>query len=79
MKQNIHPQYQEIEVVCSCGNKFVTKSTSRKQNIHIEVCSSCHPFYSGTHRVVDTEGNVEKFKQRFGNKSYSKALGKAAQ
>ncbi len=66
MKANIHPEYTEIEVACSCGNKFQTRSTMGK-NLHVEVCSVCHPFYTGKQKIVDTAGRVEKFNQKFGN------------
>jgi len=64
MKEKIHPQYyQDAEVTCSCGNKFTTGST-RKQ-LKVELCSACHPFYTGERRMVDTAGRVERFKQRY--------------
>ena len=66
MKANIHPEYTEIEVACSCGNKFQNRSTMGK-NLHVEVCSVCHPFYTGKQKIVDTAGRVEKFNQKFGN------------
>ena len=67
MKTDIHPAYKEIEVTCSCGNTFKTQSTMAKDNFHIEVCSSCHPFYTGKQKIVDTAGRVDKFNQKFGN------------
>ena len=67
MKQNTHPDYHEVNVTCSCGNKFVTKSSMEKENFNIEVCSQCHPFYTGTQKIVDTTGRVDKFNQKFGN------------
>lgn len=67
MKSDIHPNYKEIEVTCSCGNTFTTRSTSTKQALHIEVCSACHPFYTGKQRIVDTAGRVERFRQKYGN------------
>jgi large subunit ribosomal protein L31 len=66
MKADIHPNYVEIEVTCSCGNKFKTSSTSGKP-LHIEVCSACHPFYTGKQKIVDTAGRVERFRQKYGN------------
>jgi large subunit ribosomal protein L31 len=66
MKADIHPNYNEIQVTCSCGNNFVTKSTMNKQAFHVEVCSACHPFYTGKQKIVDTAGRVEKFNQKFG-------------
>ena len=64
MKANIHPDYAEIEVTCSCGNQFQTRSTLGKA-LHVEVCSVCHPFYTGKQKIVDTAGRVEKFNQKF--------------
>ena len=66
MKTEIHPSYETIKVVCSCGNAFETRSTSTKDEIHIDVCSSCHPFYTGQQKIVDTAGRVERFKSRYG-------------
>jgi large subunit ribosomal protein L31 len=63
MKTEIHPDYQECEVRCGCGNTFTTRST--KKSIQVEICSSCHPFYTGTQKFVDTAGRVEKFNKRF--------------
>jgi large subunit ribosomal protein L31 len=68
MKEGIHPKYQEIEVTCSCGSTFKTQSTSSK-SLHIEVCSSCHPFYTGKQKIVDTAGRVERFRQKYGKRA----------
>jgi len=65
MKADIHPDYNEITVTCSCGNKFQTRSTSSKA-LSIEVCSQCHPFYTGKQKIMDTAGRVEKFRQKYG-------------
>ena len=70
MKQEIHPNYKEVTVTCSCGNTFATQSTLTKDSIHIEVCSVCHPFYSGKQRLVDSAGRVDKFRQKYA--AYSK-------
>ncbi|CAH9014381.1 50S ribosomal protein L31 [Candidatus Nitrosacidococcus sp. I8] len=67
MKKNIHPKYNKVAVTCSCGNTFTTGST-KEGELHIEVCSSCHPFYTGTQKLVDTAGRVDKFRQRYENK-----------
>lgn len=67
MKAEIHPEYNEIDVTCSCGSTFKTRSTLGKP-LHIEVCSQCHPFYTGKQKIVDTAGRVEKFRQRYGMK-----------
>ncbi|MGB5444525.1 MAG: 50S ribosomal protein L31 [Psychromonas sp.] len=69
MKNNIHPEYNEITATCSCGNVIKVGSTVGK-DLALDICSACHPFYTGTQRVVDTGGRIEKFKNRFG------ALGK---
>ncbi len=66
MKADIHPNYNEVEVTCSCGNTFSTRSTMTKKAFHVEVCSLCHPFYTGKQKIVDTAGRVEKFNQKFG-------------
>ncbi len=66
MKADIHPEYKEVTVVCSCGNSFKTRSTVGEPEIHLEVCSSCHPFYTGQQKIVDTAGRVEKFRRRYG-------------
>jgi len=68
MKAKIHPDYREIEVSCSCGNKFKTHSTLGKA-LHVEVCSDCHPFYTGKQKIVDTAGRVEKFRQKYTRKT----------
>jgi large subunit ribosomal protein L31 len=67
MKSATHPNYSEIQVTCSCGNTFATRSTVDKP-LHVEVCSACHPFYTGKQKVVDTAGRIDKFHQRYGNK-----------
>ena len=62
MKTGIHPDYVESRVTCTCGNQFVTRSTEAE--IHVEICSNCHPFYTGRQKLVDTGGRVERFKRR---------------
>ncbi|MBA2657695.1 MAG: 50S ribosomal protein L31 [Tatlockia sp.] len=64
MQDSIHPEYQDIVVTCSCGNTFETKSTLAKP-LSIEVCSQCHPFYTGKQKLVDTGGRVQKFRDRY--------------
>lgn len=64
MKPDIHPAYNDINVTCSCGNNFQTRSTVGK-DLHVEVCSNCHPFYTGQQKIVDTAGQVDKFRRRF--------------
>lgn len=63
MKPGIHPNYVECAVHCACGNKFVTLSTNKE--LKVEICSSCHPFYSGKQKLVDTEGRVERFMRKY--------------
>jgi len=69
MKPDIHPQYKDVKVVCSCGSTFVTRSTLGKDKLSLEVCASCHPFYTGTQKIVDTAGRVDRFRQKYGQKS----------
>ena len=64
MREGIHPEYHQATVTCNCGNTFVTGST--KENIHVEICSKCHPFFTGRQKLVDTGGRVDRFKKRFG-------------
>ena len=68
MKRDIHPEYTTITARCSCGNVIETRSTLGR-DIHLEVCSACHPFYTGTQKIMDTGGRVERFRRRFGNVS----------
>ncbi|ROR34130.1 50S ribosomal protein L31 [Inmirania thermothiophila] len=65
MKPDIHPRYEEITVTCSCGNSFKTRSTAGR-DLHVEVCSQCHPFFTGQQKIVDTAGRVEKFRRKYG-------------
>ncbi len=67
MKKDIHPNYVEATVHCSCGNTFTTRST--KPELHVELCSQCHPFYTGKQKLVDSGGRVERFNRRFDKKS----------
>jgi large subunit ribosomal protein L31 len=64
MKKDIHPEYSEIEVTCSCGNQFKTRSTLN-EDLVIEVCSACHPFFTGKQKIVDTAGRVDKFRKKY--------------
>ena len=64
MKEGIHPNYVETTITCACGNVIKTRST--KENIRVEICSKCHPFYTGKQKLVDTGGRVDRFKKRFG-------------
>ena len=65
MKADIHPKYEEIEVTCSCGSKFKTRSTLCEE-LHVEVCSKCHPFFTGKQKIVDAGGRVDKFRRKYG-------------
>ena len=62
MKTDIHPEYKEVNVRCTCGNEFVTRST--QGDMHVEICSNCHPFYTGKQKLVDTGGRVERFQRK---------------
>ncbi len=64
MKPEIHPQYADTKVVCACGNNFETKSTMGR-DIQVEICSECHPFYTGKQKIIDTAGRVSKFQSRY--------------
>ena len=67
VKPDIHPKYEEVEVRCACGNTFKTRST--KPELHLEICSNCHPFFTGKQKLIDTEGRVERFTKRFGTQN----------
>jgi large subunit ribosomal protein L31 len=71
LKPKIHPSYGEATVTCACGNSWTTAST--RKDIRVEVCSACHPFYTGTQRIVDTAGQVERFRRRYGIKGEAAA------
>ena len=71
MKADIHPAYAEINVTCSCGNEFATRSTLGK-DLRVEICSACHPFYTGTQKIVDTGGRVDKFRRRYRRSSVAR-------
>ena len=66
MKKGIHPNYQITKITCICGNVIETRSTV--ENIHVEICSACHPFYTGNQKILDSEGRVERFKKRYEKK-----------
>ncbi len=72
MKAGIHPNYQEVTVSCACGNTFKTRST-KKGDIRLEICSNCHPFFTGKQKLVDTAGRVERFHKKYGRKTAEKA------
>jgi large subunit ribosomal protein L31 len=64
VKEGIHPNYQDVDARCACGNTFKTRST--KPELHLEICSACHPFFTGRQKLIDTEGRVERFNKKFG-------------
>ncbi|GLW57550.1 MULTISPECIES: 50S ribosomal protein L31 [Kitasatospora] len=68
MKSNVHPEYVLTKVTCTCGNEFTTRSTETSGEIRAEVCSNCHPFYTGKQKILDTGGRVARFEARFGKK-----------
>ncbi len=77
MKPKIHPKYMECKVTCGCGSSFETRGTVAE--LHVEICSACHPFYTGKQKFVDTAGRVEKFQRKFGGNYFQKSAdGKAA-
>ncbi len=79
MRADIHPTYEETTVLCSCGNRFVTRST-KPGELHVELCNDCHPFFTGRQKLVDSGGRVEKFQKRYAAGSYGskKKKGEAA-
>ncbi len=66
MKENIHPNYHRVKVVCACGNTFETGSTKDGDVIKIDICNKCHPYFTGTQKIVDAGGKVERFNKRYG-------------
>jgi large subunit ribosomal protein L31 len=66
LKEGIHPSYNETKIKCACGETFTTRST--KKEIHVDICSKCHPFFTGKQKIVDAEGRVEKFKRKYAKK-----------
>lgn len=77
MKPKIHPQYHQVHVQCSCGNAFDVYSSYPSGEMHLEVCSACHPFYTGKQKILDSAGQVDKFRRRFGTRG-AKAGGASA-
>lgn len=72
MKANIHPVYEQVRVHCACGNNFTTRST-HKGDISLEICSACHPFFTGKQKLIDTAGRVERFRRKYAAKDAPKA------
>ncbi len=66
MKEGIHPKYHQVTVKCACGNSFATYST--REEINLDICSNCHPFFSGQQKLIDTAGRIEKFRKKYGTK-----------
>ena len=77
MKQNTHPEYYDTQVTCTCGNTFTTRSTAPNGEIHTDVCSACHPFYTGKQKILDTGGRVARFERRFGKKAAGNSSSKS--
>ncbi len=69
MQQNIHPEYVETQVTCTCGNSFSTRSTATQGRLHADVCSNCHPFYTGKQKILDTGGRVARFEARYAKRA----------
>jgi len=67
MQHDIHPKYEEVKVVCSCGNTFTTRSTAGRE-LHLDICSNCHPFFTGQQKMVDTAGRIERFRTKYSKK-----------
>jgi large subunit ribosomal protein L31 len=76
VKQGIHPKYHDVEVRCACGSTWKTRST--KPELHLEICSNCHPFFTGRQKLIDTEGRIERFTKKFGAQT-AESRKKAAQ
>ena len=77
MKSEIHPDYKEIKVHCACGHEFTTRST-RKDDLQVEICSECHPFFTGKQKLIDTAGRVDRFNKRYGKKTEAPAATEGA-
>lgn len=71
MKQGVHPEYNAVSVRCACGNTFDTRSTSN--DIHVEICAVCHPYYTGKQKLMDTAGRIERFKQKWGDQTQARS------
>jgi len=74
MKDGIHPEYQVVSVSCACGNKFETRST--RNELQVDVCAACHPFYTGKHRLMDTQGRVDRFRRKYAGNAAAPAAKK---
>jgi large subunit ribosomal protein L31 len=78
MKPGIHPDYHDITVVCACGNTFKTRSTYKGNQMRVEICSNCHPFFTGKQKLIDTAGRVERFQRKYEKAAEKKAADQAA-
>ena len=78
MKADIHPDYRSVTVNCGCGNSFETRSTLGTEVLKVDICNACHPFYTGKHKIVDTEGKVDQFMRRYGSLKKSKGADEEA-
>jgi large subunit ribosomal protein L31 len=78
MKPEIHPKYNDIKVVCACGSSFGTRSTL-SEDLHVEICSECHPFFTGKQKLVDTAGRVDRFKRRYARGGPAEAAAEVAE
>jgi len=76
MKQGIHPEYHRVTVHCACGHTFETRSTAKGELIRVEICSQCHPFFTGKQKLIDTAGRVERFQKKYADKAASTAAAK---
>jgi large subunit ribosomal protein L31 len=78
LKKGIHPNYHEVTVVCACGNAFKTRSTYKSDILHLEICSRCHPFFTGKQKLIDSAGRVERFQRKYaGVKKAEKTSGES--
>ena len=72
MREKIHPGYKDVTITCACGHSFKTRSAVGKDAVQVDICSSCHPFYTGKQKFVDAAGRVEKFQKKFGKEYFAK-------
>ena len=77
MQAEIHPKYEAVKVTCSCGHSFETRSTIGKKDLHLEICSECHPFFTGQQKLIDTTGRIDRFRQKYGTRFAKKEESKA--
>lgn len=77
MQTAIHPKYHDVKVQCSCGNAFTVGSTFKKDELHLEICSGCHPFYTGKQKMIDTAGRVDRFNKKYARRTSAKKTDEA--